>query len=137
MTTKTTNSNKKPEVYKNSLGKEFSKKGDTIDLRNISSPLLDGHEKGREHIRNQIGTWFAKKRAYLAHGDVMPISQDQVDKSIEAFLKKGGVIKKLEPGIARMVDEDFSEEMEEGNDKLSSDLSIEKLLTMKINEMRY
>lgn len=137
MTTKTTNSNKKPKVYKNSLGKEFSKKGDTIDLRNISSPLLDGHEKGREHIRNQIGTWFAKKRAYLEHGDVMPISQDQVDKSIEAFLKKGGVIKKLEPGIARMVDEDFSEEMEEGNNKLSSDLSIEKLLTMKINEMRY
>lgn len=140
MTTKTTNSNKKPEVYKNSLGKEFSKKGDTLDLRNIQTPLTEGKngkDLGREIIRDQIGTWFAKKRAYLAHGDVMPISQDQVDKSIEAFLKKGGVIKKLEPGIARMVDEDFSEEMEEGNDKLSSDLSIEKLLTMKINEMRY
>ena len=137
MTTKTTNNNKKPEVYKNSLGKEFSKKGDTINLRNIRNPLLDNKENGREHIRNQIGTWFAKKRAYLEHGDVMPINQDQINKSVEEFLKKGGVIKKLKPGIARMVDDNFYEEIENDDDKLSSDLSIEKLLTIKINEMRY
>lgn len=136
MTTKTTQQNKKPILYKNSLGKGFLKKGDTLDLRGIRTPLTEGKsgkDLGKEIIRSQIGTWFADKRAKKEMGDVMPISQDDVDSAIDAFLKKGGVIKKLEPGIARMVEDDFSEEPLEDSeiDKL------EKILTLKINEMRY
>ena len=134
MTTKVKNNT---ATYKNYLGKEFSKKGDTIDLRNIRSPLMSKNENGKEIIRNQIGTWFADKRARRENGDIMPISQNQIDKSIEAFLKKGGVIQKLEPGNARMVDEDFSEGSEDEDDRFVPSLSIEKLLTMKINEMNY
>lgn len=118
-------------LYSNSIGKKFEKRGDTIDLRSIK---VDPSKTGKERIRGQITGWFDGRHRHGKKGEKMPVSQEEIDKSVEAFLKKGGKITKLEPGIARMVDDD---EEESNEDKFDFSLSIEKLLSIKINEMKY
>jgi len=62
------------------------------------------------------------------------ITQEEIDEHVKNFLKKGGEIKKLEPFDAIIEDED--EDTDE-DDIHNVNYGIKKILSIKINEMRY
>lgn len=102
---------------------------------------LSGKELGKELIRKQMGEWFAesrsKKERFMkkeAHPKV--ITQEELDEHVKAFLNKGGTIQKLKPfdTLPRDENEEESDEFDEIND---TNHGLRKLLSMKINEMRY
>ena len=102
---------------------------------------LSGRDLGRELVRKQMGEWFAesrskKERFMKKEGIPKPITQEEIDEQVQKFLQKGGTIQKLRPFDVLPMDEndeDFEEEIEISD----TNYGLRKLLTMKINEMRY
>jgi len=104
-----------------------------------SNQELSGRDLGKELIRHQMGEWFAQSRAKKERfmnkkPEPKTITQEEIDEHVKNFLKKGGEIKKLEPFDAIIEDED--EDTDE-DDIHNVNYGIKKILSIKINEMRY
>lgn len=104
-----------------------------------SNQELSGKDLGKELIRQQMGEWFAQSRAKKERfmnnkPDPKPITQEELDEHVKNFLKRGGEIKKLEP--FDVIPEDEDEDTDE-DDIHNVNYGIKKILSIKINEMRY
>lgn len=104
-----------------------------------SNQELSGQYLGKELIRQQMGEWFAQSRAKKERfmnnkPDPKPITQEELDEHVKNFLKRGGEIKKLEP--FDVIPEDEDEDTDE-DDIHNVNYGIKKILSIKINEMRY
>lgn len=104
---------------------------------------LSGKEIGKELIRKQMGEWFAesrsKKERFMKNKkEGTPITQEDIDKHVQAFLKKGGTIQKLEPlNSFPKTDSEIEEDVDEFDEINDTNYGLRKILSMKINEMRY
>lgn len=113
----------------------------TIKAINKKVEQLVGKELGKKLIRDQMSEWFAESRAkkerFMKKKSIpTPVSQEEIDEQVKKFLEKGGVIKKLEPFDTILQDE--SDEEDSDYDELNDEnFGIKKILSIKINEMRY
>ena len=110
----------------------------TVKIKKSNEELF-GRELGKELIRQQMGEWFAESRAkkerFMKKKPALkPVTQEELDEHVKNFLKKGGQIKKLEP--FDVIPEDEEEDSEE-DDIHDVNYGIKKILSIKINEMRY
>lgn len=113
----------------------------TIKSINKRAKQLVGKELGKKLIRDQMSEWFAESRAkkerFMKKKSIpTTISQEEIDEQVKKFLEKGGVIQKLEPFDTILQDE--SDEDDTDYDELNDEnFGIKKILSIKINEMRY
>ena len=110
----------------------------TVKIKKSNEELF-GRELGKELIRQQMGEWFdesrAKKERFMKKKPApKPVTQEELDEHVKNFLKKGGEIKKLEP--FDVIPEDEEEDSDE-DDIHNVNYGIKKILSIKINEMRY
>ena len=113
----------------------------TIKAINKKAEQLVGKELGKKLIRDQMSEWFAESRAkkerFMKKKSIpTPISQEEIDEQVRKFLEKGGKIQKLDPFDTILLDEEDYEDSD--YDELNDEnFGIKKILSIKINEMRY
>ena len=120
--------------YTNSLGKVFPQTASWSNLRKISYP----EGEGKMAIRRQMRGWFDSNREEK-EGKKSIITQEDIDKAVDSFLSKGGVVKKLEPTKDVIIDNDYNrpETEDEKLDKIDPIGRIEEILNRQVNELKY
>ena len=112
----------------------------TIKAINKKVEQLVGKELGKKLIRDQMSEWFAESRAkkerFMKKKSIpTPISQEEIDEQVKKFLERGGTIKKLASvDFVPFEEEEDLDDMDEIND---NNYGIKKMLTLKIDELRY